>query len=488
MSVRLRLTLMYTSVLGALIIAFGIAVYSILDFNLNQGINQSMLDTADQVLSASRAISTEGGLTVVGIPPLDVFRTSSVYTQVWNVERDLVDQSDNLGDLRQSVDPQALAAGDRAMRDVTVGDAPVRVLTMPIEVNNQAIGYLQVAASLETMEQARENLLAVILTGGGIALVLSAISGYWIAARALHPVTVITDTARQIREADDLERRIPYNGPADELGQLVNTFNETLATLEKLFNAQERLVADVSHELRTPLTSIRGNIDLIRRMGNNADEESLAAIEDEAQRMARLVGDLLLLAQADAGRLSLIKETVELDTLLVSVHANARVLAGRRVDIRLSIDDRANVWGDPDRLKQLFLNLASNAIKYTDMGDTITITMRRVAAGADEDGVGWVEVAVTDSGPGIPPDELANIFERFYRVDHSRARADGGAGLGLSIANWIAKAHGGEVRVASKEGEGTTFTVRLPLLPDDISGLNTDILKSEDGLQSEKLA
>jgi signal transduction histidine kinase len=435
-----------------------------LNFNLNREINQSIGDVSEQVLNASRAISTEEGLTVVGIPPLNVFRTSSVYTQVWNTNGDLVDYSDNLAQMHKALDPEALASNTRTFRDVTIDDVPIRVLTVPIEANDQIIGHLQVAASLEPLGEARENLLVIMLAGGVVALALSALSGYWLADRTLRPLEIITQTAEQITQADDLGRRIPYRGSGDELSRLVNTFNATLARLERLFHAQQRLVADVSHELRTPLTSIRGNVDLLRRMGGD-DEESLQAIESEIGRMSRLVGDILLLAKADAGRLSLVEEPVELDTLLLEVYGQAKVLDADGAKVSISLDDRATVMGDPDRLKQLLLNLVSNAVKYTTAGDTIELKLRRVNGKLDNlsTTVDWAEISVTDSGPGIPAEDLPHIFDRFYRVDRARARTQGGAGLGLSIARWIAQAHQGDLSVQSMEGRGATFIVRLPL-------------------------
>jgi signal transduction histidine kinase len=234
-----------------------------------------------------------------------------------------------------------------------------------------------------------------------------------------------------------------------------------LGRLEMSFDTQQRLVADVSHELRTPLTTIQGNLDLLRR--GAADDpamrnDSLAAIGNETARMRRLVNDLLLLAQADAG-LQLQLHPVELDTLLLDVYRQGQVISqGTGVRVRLGAEDQAVVLGDADRLRQLLLNLVDNAIKYTPSGGDVTLTLKREA--------GWVLVSVADTGCGIPPEDLPHIFERFYRADRSRARP-GGAGLGLSIAKWVAEAHGGELEVESELGQGTVFTLYLPEPRDD---------------------
>jgi two-component system, OmpR family, sensor kinase len=191
----------------------------------------------------------------------------------------------------------------------------------------------------------------------------------------------------------------------------------------------------------------------MERMGE-ADPESIHAIQVEMERMTRLVGDLLLLARADSGGLPLNRQPVELDNLLFDIYRQVAVV-DPPVDVKLIEVDQAMVYGDADRLKQLFINLVENAIKYTPAGGTVELSLFK-----KED---WVHFEVSDTGIGIPPENLPHIFDRFYRVDKARARAHGGSGLGLSIAKWIATAHGGSIRVKSQPGEGTTFTVVLPL-------------------------
>jgi signal transduction histidine kinase len=226
--------------------------------------------------------------------------------------------------------------------------------------------------------------------------------------------------------------------------------------LERLYNffqAQVRLSADVSHELRTPLTAIRGNIDLLRRGAANDPpelEEALVIIDGELDRMSRIVADLLLLSQADAG-LSLRMEKVELDTIILEVYRYARVTANG-VNIQLGHEDQAIVYGDVDRLKQLLINLVTNAIKHTPSGGNVTISLYR-----DPE---WVRVSVADTGRGIAPAALPHIFERFYQAESSNQK--NGTGLGLSIAQWIAEAHGGEITVTSELGKGSIFTLWLP--------------------------
>ncbi len=294
-----------------------------------------------------------------------------------------------------------------------------------------------------------------------IAILIAGFLGWANARRALKPLSTLTNTALRITRADDLSRRIPLTGsPDDEIGQLVVAFNDTIARLEELFATQRRFVADVGHELRTPLTVIRGNVDLMQRVGVE-DEESLRSIELEVEHLTRLVEDLLVLAQAESGKLPMVLERIELDTLLLEVFNQARVIAGEKIKLDIGEIDQVIVCGDRDRLKQVVLNLVSNAIKYSEDGGEIRVDLSK------EDGKARLEVH--DSGSGIPTEELPFIFERFYRGDKARHRGEDGAGfgLGLSIAYWIVRSHGGKIEARSEKGAGSTFAVTLPLAGDD---------------------
>jgi signal transduction histidine kinase len=249
---------------------------------------------------------------------------------------------------------------------------------------------------------------------------------------------------------------VPDTGRTDEIGDLAQAFNQTLERLERLFQAQQRLMADVSHELRTPLTAVRGNIDLMQHMGET-DPASLATIQEEVDRMARLVGDLLLLARADSGGLPLHMKPIELDNLLFEVYRRVRVLS-KTVHVVVTDIDQVRVRGDADRLKQLFINLVHNAIKFTPDGGEVRLSLSKTEF--------WARIVITDTGIGIPDEDLPHIFERFYRVDKARSRSQGGSGLGLSIAKWIVEAHGGEIYVTSEVGQGTTFAIALPVMTD----------------------
>jgi heavy metal sensor kinase len=316
---------------------------------------------------------------------------------------------------------------------------------------------LQVGESLSFLDRTQQVLLGVLVFTDIIAMGLAALVGWLVLGRALAPLETVTQVAIQITRADDLSRRIPLSGsPNDEVGQLIQAFNQTLARLEQLFTAQRRFMADVSHELRTPLTVIKANVALMSKLGEG-DKESLTGIENEVDRLTRMVGDLLLLAQAESGKIPLDMRPVALDTVILEVFQQMRVLAGERLAIKLVDIDQVVVNGDRDRLKQVFLNLGSNAIKYTPAGGQIQVGLSKSGS--------QVRVVVTDSGPGIPAEDIPHIFERFYRGEKSRTRTrdGGGFGLGLSIAYWIVRNHNGRIEVDSKVGQGTTFCVWLPL-------------------------
>ncbi len=456
MPIRIRLTLWYTGVLAAILLLFGLAVYVLLSLTLNNQVNRRLHETAEGIIGGSRVLSSFWDQPRLEIPQLDAFSASTIYVQVWDVHKRLVARTDNLRSLRTSLDGEALQREEQTLRDVLIGQAHLRVLTTPLyqESDGVLVGHLQVATSLRTLDNARRGLLVILISGGLIGIILSAVLGALLAERALRPIDDITQTALQITRADDLSRRIPQADPFDEVGRLAGAFNEMLERLERLFRAQQRFVADVSHELRTPLTTIRGNVDLLRRMGQ-ADPACLDAIQAETERMTRLVGDLLLLARADAGQLPLAQEPVEVDLLMADLARQAQLLARERVKVSLTVDGPAIVRGDADRLRQLLLNLVDNALKHTPPGGRIWLRQ----AQAD----GWVRLTVYDTGKGIAPEDLPHIFDRFYRADKARSRSHGGAGLGLSIARWIAEAHGGRIEVQSELDVGSAFHVWLPL-------------------------
>lgn len=452
MSLRVRLTVLYSTLLGAILLLFGVLVYVLVSALLLDQVDRTLKQTTVDIIKTAQ-IDPIGGMDIVELPGVEL--ASSVYVQLWTRDGQLKMSSPGIRQFSQSLDAPDLNASRPVLHDVNVQGLHLRVLTVPLELGDRPAGVLQAATNLSLVDAIRSTLLYVLLALMVLSIVFAAIASWVSIGRALSPLETVIETAEQITRADDLSRRIPYNGPAgDEIGLLIGTFNHTLARLENLFTSQQRFIADVSHELRTPLTVIKGNADLVRKFG--ADNESLDSIKDEADRLTRLVGDLLLLAQAESGKLPLKLRTVELDLLLTDLFQQMHVLAGEKVKLKLTDIDQALVNGDPDRLKQVFLNLISNAIYYTPQGGDVYLSLSKSGDMA--------KVIVRDTGPGIPAKDLPHIFDRFYRGEKSRTRSkSSGFGLGLSIAYWIVDSHGGRIEVDTHEGQGTTFCVYLPL-------------------------
>jgi len=456
-NLRLRLTLWYSAILTAVTVVFSAVVYTLVAAVLTHQIDLSLASSAGAIVNAIRPASLNGASRLVNtLPDLERFGTPSIYAQIWLPDGTLAIKSERLT-YAKPLDPDALKDDKPALRDVTIQGVHLRVYSQPVLGSDGKLqADVQTAALLEHVDTTTSILLIVLIAGGALAVAAAAAIGWITAQRALAPLETITQTALKITRADDLSLRISMpEAPPDEVGRLGMAFNESLDRLERLFNTQRRFLADVSHELRTPLTTIRANVDLLRRMGG-ADPTSLDAIQSEAERMSRLVGDVLVQAQVDAGTLPLAHDPVELDTLLLEVFREGQMLAGN-VKMGLGELDQAVVIGDRDRLKQILLNLVSNALKFTPEGGRVTMGLALVNE--------WVRVTITDTGPGIPPEDLPRIFDPFYRVDKARSRAMGGAGLGLSIAQRLAKLLGGRIEAASdgQAGHGTTFSLWLPL-------------------------
>ena len=454
MSLRLRLTLLYSALMGLILVVFGTAVFMLVNVLLVNQVDEMLATEAMDVIEVTR-VDSIGELDLISLPPLDM--AANAYVQVWNRNGVMITASSGLKSLDQPLDPYGLTVVTPTYRENTIYSYHLRVLSVPVKVGERLIGVLQVATPLTVADATRQELFSIMLGSALVAVLQAALISWILLSRALSPLEAIADTVDQINRADDLSRRIPYRQQSeDEISDLVESFNQTLERLETLFTSQQRFLADVSHELRTPLTVIKGNVDLMRRM-KKIDDESLTSIDQEAGRLTRLVGGLLLLAQAESGKLTLNLRPVELDVLLVEVFQELRVLAGSKVHVHLKEIDQLQVKGDRDRLKQVLLNLAANAIQYTPQDGDVYISLAKVGDQA--------RIVVRDTGPGIPSEDLPHIFERFYRAEKSRTRSRAsGFGLGLSIVHWIVEHHNGRIDVESKEGKGTTFMIWLPLV------------------------
>ncbi len=470
--IRARLAIWYSLLLGLVLVLFSFLVYSTLITNLLTEVDISLSDRAHQIASQS---FLDPRRPVLRVPPADNLGNTDMFVQIATGAGVIRSQSENLIALQVqlplSADEMNTAEPSRPeYQTVVVSGQRLRLYDFPLVVDNSTVAVVQVARNLKTVDDTANGLRLVLAVGSLLAIIAALGLGWLTSGRALRPLERVSRTAEHIGAERDFSQRVPYNGPPDEVGRLAATFNGMLDQLQAAYagaqeaahqaqvalTAQRRFVGDASHELRTPLTAIRGNAEFLQRIPNIAPEDreqSIAEIVSQAQRMSRLVGDLLELARADAGQ-RLRKDPVAIAPLVRECYAEARYLPG---GCMLSLTEpvaQATVQGDADYLKQLLLILLDNAIKYTPEGGRVELT----TALRDD----HVEIAVADTGCGIDPADLPHVFERFYRAD--RARAAGGTGLGLSIAGWIVAEHGGQIRAQSAPGAGSTFTIVLPVV------------------------
>jgi signal transduction histidine kinase len=454
MSLRLRLTLLYSLLMGGILLIFGAAAYLLVNNVLLSQVDDRLEMTANEFIKSAGVNHVEK----VRFESFPANMDTDIHMQVWGLNDKLQESFGLLGASETAFDPGSKRADRPIYRETIINGTPLRVLSVPLSHNENRIAVMQVAVELRTVELARTYLLYVLLVLWFYGVSVAGFASWFtLLGQALEPLKSIVETAEHINRADDLSRRIPLQGlEEDEIGSLVATFNQTLERLEVLFTSQQRFLADVSHELRTPLTVIKGNVDLMRRM-KQFDSESLTSIDQEAGRLTRLVGGLLMLAQAESGKLPLNLKPVELDLLITEVFQEMRIIAGNKVHVHLNEIDQMVVNGDRDRLKQVLINLVANAIQYTPQDGDVFLSLANVGDQA--------RIICRDTGPGIPAEDLPHIFERFYRAEKSRTRSKAtGFGLGLSITHWIVEHHGGHIEVDSKEGQGTTFAIWLPLL------------------------
>jgi heavy metal sensor kinase len=336
----------------------------------------------------------------------------------------------------------------------------LRYIVRPLGPEVAQGGAVLVGVRPETAELGLEQTFSTFLLILPFGVLAAYAIGSLVARRALGPVDQITNEVREITDGTSLHRRLPTSMVKDELGRLADTLNQMIGRLERSFTALRRFTADASHELKTPLTVLKAGVERALTTAK-MPPESLAALEeamDEINRMTELVDALLTLARADEGLVRLHQEPVDLRALILETEETGELLA-EPAGIVVSADapvDPVIVPGDGSRIRQLVMNLLTNAVKYTPAGGRVRLWLER-----DD---GRVRFGVSDTGIGIAPGDLPHIFDRFWRADSARTRTAErpGAGLGLAICKWIAEAHGGTIEVQSRPGRGTTFSVTLP--------------------------
>jgi two-component system OmpR family sensor kinase/two-component system sensor histidine kinase BaeS len=332
-----------------------------------------------------------------------------------------------------------------------------RKQAIPIELDGETIGYLLISVGNGASGPAQAFLALItqsLVQAGIVAGLLGLLLGFLIARHLSNPLDRLARAARRLSHGD-LGQRVPVSG-SDEVMAVMTAFNEMAEALQRSEQLRQNMIADIAHELRTPLSVIQGNLQAMLDGVYPMNEEEIAHIYDETLLLNRLVTDLRALTQAEAGQLHLNLVPTEPGELVSGMAETFRE-AAREKNIMLETavtPGLPTILADPDRLRQVFANLISNALRHTPAGGVITLAAEPAGAG--------VRFSVSDTGPGLTPEEQAHVFERFWRADASRSRDKGGSGLGLTIARYLIEAHGGEMGVESEPGQGATFWFVLP--------------------------
>jgi two-component system OmpR family sensor kinase len=477
MTIRLRLTLVYTLILGITLFLFGMALYLLLENRLLSDIDHELQARGKEVVRQIQVVDRfPFGLGKwIDIPPFDIFASPDLFIQIRNMKGEVLASSSNLGEYSLPLSTETLEGARHArifLDTIIVNGNQVRLYVLPFSYKGSLIGIVQVATPLAAVESSLQTLRWVLVLVGLSTMLLAAGLGWILARQALRPVDRIISATEAIQEGRDLNKRVQVTHPQDEMGRLSETINLMLSRLqmtyeqlEQSIKIQRRFVSDASHELRTPLTTIRGNVEWLRKVakdrnGEHAEfNEALDDILDESERMSRMVDDLLVLARSDAYA-PIPKHAVFAASWLEDIGRKASRV-DRDVEFSYKVDDLGEgaevIWGNREMLDRMVWVLLDNAFKYTSEGEI------RLTGGISVDQT-EVEVKVIDTGMGISLDDLPHIFDRFYRADPARSRS--GTGLGLSIADSIAKEHGGSIQVESEMGQGSTFTIRLPIYND----------------------
>lgn len=487
-SIRFRLTLWFVAILALVLVVFSAFIYTLQARDLTRQTVDRLESKIRQIQSLDQNLHEpfESQITIPDISqnagPLlgtaDVLAVTDTRGQVVQeygpITSNDVNQLAEIGIKRSTSDgpfTYTLVSSTGTSRSTETG---YMFVVAPISVRTQVIGLLILGTPVDPTGQLHRLFLTLLVGGLGM-LVIALAGGYWLADRAMRPVKTITQAAQQISETD-LSRRLNL-GRQDELGKLADTFDQMLARLQAAFDRQRQFTADASHELRTPLTIV--NLEASRVLEGKRSiqeyQQALSLIQSENEFMSRLVSNLLTLSRMDAGQTALNMERLDLsDLALESVERLAPIAARKQVELSTGELPELTISGDRQFLTQMITNLVENAIKYT-RGATKRVRVETGSTSVNDREVAWLQVV--DNGPGIPPEHLPHVFDRFYRLDKARSRdsedseaetaeisTTAGSGLGLSIAQWIAHANGGEITVKSEVGKGSTFEVRLPLL------------------------
>jgi two-component system, OmpR family, sensor kinase len=458
MPLRIRLTLVYFLLAAVALGSFAVAVYIIASSRIYQNLDEGMTSREQAVASILGTL------------------TQPISQQDIEANRSGLDQEATIGTAFQLRDPGGQLLYSTAGRAGRVelpamsGPAPnvqsfsthtvqgrrLRILTTPLtDDNGQTLGILQVAQTLSETDEALNEIRYVLIFGGLTVVFVTGGTAYWLAGRALDPVRRASRLARDIEQTGDFSRRLPADGPRDEMGELASTLNAMISRLEHMLHTQRAFLADSSHELRRPLTVLRTNIDVMKNP-DLSPEERQAVLEEmsaDATAMSKLVSDLLLLSREVTQAIE--QRPVDFSELCRQAIERLRAQDTQH-EVGAQVAAEVRVTGDSERLAQMLWNVLENAAQYTPSGGKIDFRLEREN--------GRAQIRLDDTGVGIPDSDLPRVFERFYRSTAARALRTDGMGLGLAIVKYVAEAHGGSVQVESRPGEGTHILIDVPAL------------------------
>ncbi len=450
-------------ILCLILIPFSTYLYFNLKKNLNERLNYELKLGSEEVIDdVNDFLKTDGLQNLCKDRSVKTLLNSiSDYVLVFDRERNLICMSDKFRKHSKILKKINLNINDterNAVQDIELSkNRSIRVMTIKSGGNGNPEFYVQVGLPLRNIEYTLNRLFITLIISLPATLIVSSILGWFFVYKSLKPIDEITKAAMMIGVGDFNQRLRPIK-TNDEVGRLVNTFNNMISKLDESFKQIRQFTADVSHELRTPLTIIKGEIEVTLKKVRTSEEykRTLEVLLEEVEGMIVIVEDLLFLERADSGIIKLNLSEINLSILLKDICEQfTNIIDKKKLNLLIDINsDNTVIRGDASQIRKMFINLLDNAVKYTNEGGKILISVSSLGQ--------YIKISFSDTGIGIPSEELPFIFERFYRVDKSRTEDTGGSGLGLSICETIAKAHKGTIEVDSKPSSGTTFEVCLP--------------------------
>lgn len=466
-SVRVRLTFWYVLIFAVLLIAFSFLLYELLARDLHQHLDQAVMNSARTAAAGfqGQMLENQNDPIVATAHTLIEFRPNNTYLAVMTTEKQLgAHYYDEMSmPTAEPVLQEPIAAA--WLQEAKTKQAPVLQTIKGFsgaggrlavtQIPNSEF-FIVVAQSQAEMQGHLAAMRRIFYFSLPLMLLIAGVAGFFLAKKSLAPVAAMTGQVENIN-AHNLHERLQVSNARDELGRLANVFNALLERVNRSFASLREFTADASHELRTPLAIIRGEADVALSQPRTSMEyqETLGIVRDEARRLSRIVDDMLALARADAGGHQLHREELYLNDLVEECCRSVQTLAAsKKISIHCDALPDIEFCGDEELLRRMILNLLDNAIKYTPLGGMVRIALSETST--------HIQLRVIDNGIGIPAEATAHVFDRFYRVDKARSRAEGGSGLGLPIVKWVAEAHQGTVRLQSHIGNGSEFVVELP--------------------------